>query len=176
MNRGNGIAGPKGGFARGDDPRRGSRLTHGMTGTPEHRTWKSIIGRCENPKNPKFPIYGGRGIVVCSDWRASFQAFFRDMGRRPSSAHSIDRINVDGNYEPANCRWATAKEQNRNKTNARLIAHGGLTLSITEWAELRGLPESALRIRLDRLKWSVADALNRPLAMRSSQKAAEVSR
>jgi hypothetical protein len=71
--------------------------------------------RCSNPRNPAFMDYGGRGIEVCPRWEVSFEAFLADMGPRTSPAHSIDRKNNDGNYEPGNCRWATASEQARNR-------------------------------------------------------------
>jgi hypothetical protein len=74
-----------------------------------------MIGRCENPNVERYPHYGGRGISICEEWRESFEAFLRDMGRKPSPDHSIDRIDVNGNYEPGNCRWATDSEQQRNK-------------------------------------------------------------
>jgi hypothetical protein len=71
--------------------------------------------RCLNPNTDDFKHYGGRGISICDRWLDSYEAFLADMGRRPSAKHSIDRINVDGNYEPGNCRWATASEQRRNQ-------------------------------------------------------------
>lgn len=79
--------------------------------------------RCYNPHNRKFPIYGGRGITVCDRWLNSFEAFFEDMGRRPSPEHSIDRYpNNKGGYEPSNCRWATSTEQNNNRSFKRMAA------------------------------------------------------
>lgn len=95
-----------------------ARLRHGDTRekrTPEYRIWTSMIQRCINPNVRKYPNYGGRGIKVCDRWRYSYQNFLADIGRRPSSKFSIDRINNDGNYEPGNCHWATAKEQRANQ-------------------------------------------------------------
>ena len=86
---------------------------------PEYRIWKGVRGRCLNARNPKYPIYGGRGITVCERW-TDFTNFISDMGPRPSAQHSIDRINNDGNYEPSNCRWATAWQQARNQRPRRL--------------------------------------------------------
>jgi len=83
--------------------------------SPEYKTWAGMIYRCENPKAERYPIYGGRGITVCREWRENFDAFLRDMGPKPSPDLSIDRIDVNGNYEPGNCRWATSLEQARNK-------------------------------------------------------------
>lgn len=80
----------------------------------EFQTWQAMLARCGRPTHVSFPNYGGRGIRVCDRWRA-FEAFFTDMGPRPSSNHSLDRIDVEGNYEPANCRWATKREQRLNQ-------------------------------------------------------------
>lgn len=91
-----------------------SNTTHGMTGTRVYRIWRNMINRCHYEKYPERHLYGGRGIVVCRRWRESFEAFLADMGT-PADNLSIDRIDVNGNYEPKNCRWATAKEQAQNK-------------------------------------------------------------
>ncbi len=87
---------------------------HGMAQTPEYRAWVAMIQRCHNPKMPNFKDYGGRGIVVCDEWRGSFTAFYEHIGPKPSSDLSIDRIENNGNYEPGNVRWATRLQQNNN--------------------------------------------------------------
>jgi hypothetical protein len=99
--------------------------THGMNGTPEYRAWDSMLTRCNNPKSKPYPRYGGRGIKVCDRWR-KFENFLADMGPRPSKDLSLDRIDNDGNYEPGNCRWATIKEQNNNKSNCRHLRQGSM--------------------------------------------------
>ena len=99
------------------------RGTHGMTDTPEWRIWQGMLTRCRYSKHMSFKNYGGRGILVCGRWANSFENFFLDMGNRPSAKHSIDRIDNDGNYEPSNCKWSTAKEQARNKRKRSLRTH-----------------------------------------------------
>lgn len=94
---------------------------HGMSNTPEFAAWRAMIDRCYNKKNKHYKNYGGRGIKVCDRWLESFESFFEDMGPRPSSKHSIDRIDVNGNYCPENCRWATIKEQTINKRTNRFL-------------------------------------------------------
>ncbi len=83
--------------------------------TPEWLTWRGMRSRCTRPSDSAYSKYGGRGVTVHPRWLASYEAFLEDMGRKPSPKHSIDRINPFGNYEPGNCRWATASQQARNR-------------------------------------------------------------
>jgi len=87
--------------------------THGMTYTPEWNSWVNMKDRCSNPNAPKYHHYGGRGITIFNEW-LKFENFFKDMGNRPKGT-TLDRINVNGNYEPGNCRWATHLEQRHNR-------------------------------------------------------------
>jgi hypothetical protein len=88
--------------------------THGLSTSVEYDAWRNMKDRCLNPNHPQWKDWGGRGITVCAEWRASFQRFYADMGPRPDGL-SLDRIDNDGNYEPGNCRWATRLEQRRNR-------------------------------------------------------------
>jgi len=90
--------------------------SHGMSYSHAriYRVWSMMKDRCHNPRNTKFRDYGAKGVTVCDRWRESFEAFFADMGDRPSQTHSLDRIDPCGNYEPSNCRWATTLEQRHN--------------------------------------------------------------
>lgn len=89
---------------------------------PLYGTWCGMIRRCELENLPAYKYYGGRGIKVCAEWRYDFARFLADMGEKPSSIHSIDRIDPDGNYEPSNCRWATPKQQSENRVWGRFKA------------------------------------------------------
>lgn len=128
----------------------------------EYSIWSNLRARCHNPQNSSYPKYGARGIRVCDEWRADFLNFLRDMGRRPSQAHSIERVNNDGNYEPGNCRWATAKEQARNRRSSRFIEIDGTTQTLAGWADQAGINLSTIHARL-KAGWEPKDAVFKPL-------------
>jgi hypothetical protein len=108
-----------------------------------------MLQRCENPRSTSFVRYGARGVGVCRAWH-DFPAFLADMGNRPSEKHSIDRINPTGDYEPGNCRWATALEQARNKRNAVWVRVNGEPRRIWEAEVATGLTSGAIRSRTSR--------------------------
>ena len=115
--------------------------------TPEWRAWSSMRSRCLLETHPAYDRYGGRGIEICERWE-SFEAFLEDMGPRPSTAHSLDRKDNNGDYTPENCRWSTRKEQTRNTRTNRLLTIDGVTKPAAEWAEEVGLKYAVLKDRL----------------------------
>jgi hypothetical protein len=123
--------------------------------TKEYSLWISIKGRCFNPKMKFFHRYGGRGITMCDRWKNSYEDFLEDVGRAPSSKHSLDRINVDGNYEPSNCKWATQKEQMNNTCRNRFIEWNGKKQTVIQWCEELNLNENKIRSRIKR-NWDVS--------------------
>jgi len=116
--------------------------------------------RCHNENHPKRALYGGRGVRVADEWRGTdgFAAFLAHIGRRPSSKHSLDRIDVNRGYEPGNVRWATSVEQNRNRRNSRSLTIGGRTALLVEWAEEAGVDPKRVWGRLIR-GWPDAEAV-----------------
>lgn len=136
--------------------------THGRSQTAEYKAWCQAKARCENPKNPAWADYGGRGIRMCGRWQDCFAAFFADMGPRPSANHSIDRIDNDGNYEPLNCRWATRDEQANNKRNNRNLEVNGESHTMAEWSRIRGIKRVTVEKRIAR-GWTPAEAVFTPV-------------
>jgi hypothetical protein len=136
-----------------------NRIKHGLSGTQIYITWANMISRCQNYKNEDFCNYGGRGITVCNRWK-KFENFYADMGPRPSSKHSIDRIDNSGNYEPRNCRWATPKDQARNRRSNRLVLVDGRLITIAEAANIACISLALLHYRL-KSGWSTQRALSR---------------
>jgi len=130
------------------------KTTHGMYGTKEYNSWNAMVDRCTNAKYHRYGDYGGRGIKVCDRWLNSVENFYSDMGDKPIGM-SIDRIDNDGDYTPDNCRWATAKEQSRNRRNNRLIEGK----SMAEWCEENDLNYKVVFGRLHQfLKNGMSDA------------------
>ena len=161
-------------IVRGCDLRRGStqsckclqkelsanRLTkHGLTNTRLHRIWSGMLRRCYNKNDPNYPRYGGRGISICEDWKTNFKLFYDwAMSNGYSDELSIDRIDVNGNYEALNCRWANNKEQSNNKNNNHLVTFNGKTQNVTQWCEELGLNRTRVYKRLKK-GWCVEKAL-----------------
>ncbi len=123
-----------------------------------------MIRRCTKTAHHNFEGYGGRGITVCERWR-DFVAFLEDMGERPDGL-TLDRIDNNAGYSPENCRWATPKQQARNKRDKRLLTLNGETRSVTEWAEKLGVERDNLWSRLH-IGWTVEEALTRPIKARA---------
>lgn len=109
-------------------------LKHGMEGTPTYASWSSMKSRCNNENDANYSGYGGRGVRVCDEW-FDFINFFNDMGLKPQDK-TLDRIDVNGNYEPSNCRWATLKTQQRNRRNSVFVEHNGVDIPVPEYAEI----------------------------------------
>lgn len=133
-----------------------SKHTHGMANTGTYRSWSCAKYRCTNPNDRRWDSYGGRGIKMCDRWM-SFDNFLEDMGIRPDGL-SLDRIDVNGNYEPSNCRWATDRQQYDNtQFNTKL----GIDCSLHELAKRYGLSYATVQSRIYR-GWSVEDTINTP--------------
>ena len=139
----------------------GKKERHGMNKSPEHRAWVHMKQRCTNPNKKEYPHYGGRGIRVCDEWMHSFLSFYHHVGPRPSDKHSIDRIDVNGNYEPGNVRWATQQEQVENATVVRMITIGEKTQSVAAWEREMGLSKGQVKSRENR-GWSTEKAIMTP--------------
>jgi hypothetical protein len=126
-----------------------ARVTHGQTGSKEHKAWVHIRDRCGNPNNKSYKNYGAKGIMVCPRWLESFENFFADMGPAPSRNHTLDRFpNNKGNYEPGNCRWANWHQQQGNRTNNRWIEYNGERMILQDW--VRKLKLNTLGYHLDK--------------------------
>lgn len=136
------------------------QITHNGSNDRLYGIWLNMKHRCNNPNDPRYYDYGGRGITVCDEWVHSYENF-RDwsVSNGYTECLSIDRINVNGNYEPSNCRWATAKEQQNNMRSNRFLTYNGETHTISEWAEITGINKSTLSKRINRSGWSVDRAL-----------------
>jgi hypothetical protein len=138
-----------------------ARRTHGMSRTPIYESWHQMKKRCMNPKDIAYHNYGGRGITVCERWLA-FENFYADMGASFVEGLEIERLDVNGNYEPSNCTWETSKQQARNRRTNHLVTAFGETKPIIVWAEEYGIKKSTLLKRLVKYKWSPECAISIP--------------
>lgn len=120
--------------------------THGKSDTRTYNTWKMMLKRCNKSTWKAYKHYGGRGIKVCERW-SSFENFYADMGDRPEGM-TLDRIDVNGNYEPSNCRWATWQEQMNNRRDNRRLKIDGRSVTVTEAGRLTGISSATIRNRL----------------------------
>lgn len=130
---------------------------HGQSRSVEYKGWKDMRSRCSNPRRKDYKDYGGRGISVCDRWN-DFALFLCDMGPRPEG-FTLDRIDVEGNYEPGNCRWALPKTQANNKRSNRMIDIDGVSKTLQAWCEHYGIEPSKVRWRLNQ-GWSVERAFS----------------
>jgi hypothetical protein len=133
--------------------------THGMTNTRLYHCWTDMKQRCTNPKNAHFKYYGGRGIKVCEEWNNSTNFIEWALKNGYRDDLTLDRINVNGNYEPSNCRWATIKEQANNKTNNVFYTHNGETLTLAQWCERLGLNSQCISSKVHKQNIPLGKAL-----------------
>jgi hypothetical protein len=127
-----------------------------------YSTWRAMKARCLNPKHPGYAEYGGRGIAICQQWIDSFENFLTDMGERPARM-TLDRFpDVNGNYQPGNCRWATVRDQQNNRRFTVIIEHRGIKKALTEWADEIGITSESLYKRIQVYGWSPEKALETP--------------
>lgn len=142
---------------------------HGMTDSPEFGVWSGMLERCSNPNCKSYPDYGGRGISVCDRWRESFANFYADMGPRPAGTYTIERVNVDGNYEPSNCCWMLKSEQSRNRRDSvYLTTSDGRSKHRLEWETETGIPWETTRRRIY-YGWTVDEALFTPVVLKGQR-------
>jgi len=130
--------------------------------TKLYTTWEGIKQRCHNPNYHDYKTYGGRGITVCDRWKNSFENFFEDMGVKPKGL-TLERIDNDKGYSKENCKWATYKQQARNRRDNRFITYNGETKIMTDWARQYGLSRGVLWHRIFKMKWPMEMALTKPV-------------
>ena len=140
-----------------------TKFKHGRTRANDRTycSWSDMKYRCDSSNCSNYHNYGGRGITYCEAW-ADFENFLADMGECPPNK-SIDRIDVDGNYEPDNCQWATEEEQANNRRNNHLLTYQGKTQTLSQWARELGFTVQLIKDRINRYGWSVEEALSTPV-------------
>lgn len=145
--------------------RKTSKATHGVADDPFYHTWWSMMQRCYNPNHHQFKNYGARGIKVCEPWHdpINFINWAKSTIGNKVKSLSIDRIDTHGNYDPENCRWATAKQQANNRTNNTCYSIDGVTKTFTEWCNLYNISDNVAWERINKLNWSPKEAFSTPL-------------
>ena len=133
----------------------------GKSNTKTYKSYHNMLRRCYNKNLPHYARYGGNGIRVCERWKTSYLNFLEDMGERPDGT-SIDRIDPKGNYCPQNCRWASAIQQARNKSNSKLIEAFGKSQNVCEWSKESGIKRQTIEFRIKH-GWSSEEALSLPV-------------
>lgn len=145
------------------DKGREQLTTHGLSNTRLHGIWKTMRQRCNNPNNPSYPNYGGRGISICPEWD-DFKCFYDwAMLNGYKDGLQIDRINNNGNYCPENCRWADEKIQSNNRRSNTWLECRGERHTVAEWSDLTGIKQSTILVRMTKYGWSVEQALFTPV-------------
>ena len=140
-----------------------NKTTHGLTHTRLYRIWGGMRRRCYETSNKDYCRYGKRGITVSKEWMHDFQSFYDwAMLNGYEDNLTIDRINNEGNYKASNCKWATVKEQNNNRSTNHLITYNGKTLNIKQWADEIGINRVSLSHRINKPGWSIERALTEP--------------
>lgn len=137
---------------------------HGMSNTRLFHIWQNMKKRCHCETYRDYHRYGGRGIKVCDEWRNDFLIFYNwAINNGYKEKLQIDRIDVNGNYSPNNCRWVTFVQQQNNRRNNRWITYNNETHTLAEWAKKVGINRHALGERLNRYGWSFEKAITTPL-------------
>lgn len=145
--------------------------TTGGVQSPTFRSWRAMIKRCSNPNEDEFKHYGGRGIQICPQWLGAdgFTTFVADLGLRPSRAYSLERVDVNGDYTPLNCRWATRFEQGQNTRRSVRFAFNGKNQTLGMWSRETGLRYGVLFKRIQ-MGWPIEKVLTTPLSLSHSRK------
>lgn len=131
------------------DQKKEQLTKHGLTNSPEYNAWRAMRNRCYREKDEHFHRYGGSGIKVCDRWKNSFEEFIKDVGRKPTPKHSLNRKNNDGNYEPDNTIWSTHVDQCNNRSTNSMITFNSKTQSVAQWSVETGIKAATLYYRIN---------------------------